>query len=124
MSYRKVAAAQGAFFLATGLWPLVSLRSFEVVTGPKLEGWLVKGMGVVLSVIGASVVSSAIRDRVEPETAALVNGVGLGLGLVDVIYVTKRRIKPIYLADAVAEAGFALAWWAAHRRRRGQHAAG
>jgi hypothetical protein len=57
----------------------------------------VTGMGLVLATIGASVVSAGLHDRVQAETAALINGTGLGLGLLDVIYVTKRRIKPIYL---------------------------
>lgn len=28
---------QGAYYLATGVWPLVSRRSFERVTGPRTD---------------------------------------------------------------------------------------
>ena len=41
----------GAFYLATGLWPILHLRSFEAVTGPKLEGWLIKTAGTLITAI-------------------------------------------------------------------------
>jgi hypothetical protein len=41
----QVTAARAVVFITTGLWPLVRSKSFEAVTGPKLEGWLVKTVG-------------------------------------------------------------------------------
>jgi hypothetical protein len=41
------------FYLVSGLWPLVHLQSFLTVTGPKTDLWLVKTLGVLISVIGA-----------------------------------------------------------------------
>jgi hypothetical protein len=38
-------------------------------------------------------------------------GSGAGLGIVEVIYVKKGVIAPIYLLDTVAES-LLLAWWA------------
>jgi hypothetical protein len=32
-----IASLQGTYFLATGIWPLVSRRTFERVTGPKVQ---------------------------------------------------------------------------------------
>lgn len=43
---------QGAFDLDTGVWPLDSIRTFEVITGPKIPDWLVKPVGVLISVVG------------------------------------------------------------------------
>jgi hypothetical protein len=37
--------AQSIYYIATGLWPVFNLRSFERVTGPKTDGWLVKQAG-------------------------------------------------------------------------------
>jgi hypothetical protein len=44
---RRHALAQGARagWRVTGVWPILRLRSFEAVTGPKKERWLVKTMG-------------------------------------------------------------------------------
>lgn len=49
-----LALAQGAFYLATGIWPLVSMRTFERVTGPKTDKWLVKTAGVLITAIGGA----------------------------------------------------------------------
>lgn len=35
-----LARAQGAFNVVGGAWPLVSMRSFEWVFGPKQDRWL------------------------------------------------------------------------------------
>jgi hypothetical protein len=45
---RRHALAQGAAraqWRVTGVWPIPHLQSFEAVTGPKKERWLVKTMG-------------------------------------------------------------------------------
>lgn len=39
---RRLAAVHGGYFLLTGIWPLVHRRSFERVTGPKSDYWLVQ----------------------------------------------------------------------------------
>ena len=38
----RLARAQGLYLLATTAWPLVHYRSFEWVTGPKADRWLVQ----------------------------------------------------------------------------------
>jgi len=44
--------AQGVANLVGGLWPLVHLRSFEMVFGPKTDRWLVKTVAGLLIVCG------------------------------------------------------------------------
>jgi hypothetical protein len=105
-----VAAAQGIFYLATGIWSLVSRRSFENVTGSKSDYWLVQTVGVLVSVIGASLISAGARRQVTPETAALAVGAAGGLAGIDLLYVSRKRIRPIYLLDAAAEAGLMGGW--------------
>ena len=46
-----LALVQGAFYAATGLWALVDLGSFMAVTGPKTDHWLVKTVGILVTVI-------------------------------------------------------------------------
>jgi len=114
----RLAVAQGAFYVATGVWPIVHLRSFEAVTGPKLEGWLVKTVGVLIAAIGGTLLSAGRRRRVVPEEAALAMGSAAALAAVDVFYVARRRISPVYLLDAVAETALVAAWAALLARRR------
>ncbi len=114
----RLAVAQGAFYVATGVWPIVHLRSFEAVTGPKLEGWLVKTVGAMIAAIGGTLLSAGWRRRVVPEEVALAVGSAAALTAVDVLYVARRRISPVYLLDAVAETALVAAWaWALSRRR-------
>jgi len=56
-------AAKGAYSLATGVWPLVTVRTFERVSGPKIDNGLVKTVGV-LGVIGASFIARLLREPV------------------------------------------------------------
>ena len=115
---RQIAAVQGAYFLATGVWPLVHMPSFEAVTGPKSDKWLVRTVGVLVGIIGGVLVSAAARGRVTPEVAGLAVGSAAGLGAIDTIYSTCGRISPIYLADAVLEGGIVAAWSATGARRQ------
>jgi hypothetical protein len=111
---RRLAIGQGAFFIVSGLWPIVHLRSFEAVTGPKLEGWLVKTVGALIAVAGAALAVAGRRGQPGLETAVLGAGTAAALGAIDVWYAgRRRRIHPIYLADAAVELGLASAWAAA-----------
>src|SRR4051812_12945663 len=95
--------AQGIYFLITGIWPLVSIRTFEAVTGPKTDDWLVKTVGVQVAVVGAVLLLAGCRGRVAPEVAFLAVGSSLGLTAIDLWYVARRVISRIYLLDAAVE---------------------
>lgn len=118
---RGTPIAQGAYYLGTGVWPLVSPRSFQGITGPKMDTWLVNSVGVLLVAIGASLLVSAGRPA--PRSEAMVLGIGsaLALSAVEIHYRRQRRISPIYLADAATEAllvaGWVLGPWLTSRNR-------
>jgi hypothetical protein len=107
---RGLAWAQGLFYLATGLWPLFHMRSFLWVTGPKVDLWLVRTVGILVAVIGAALLLGALRRRIGPELALLAAGSAAGLAAIDIYYALADRISDIYLLDAVAEIGLALLW--------------
>jgi hypothetical protein len=115
LTVRRVLLAQGAYYLVGGIWPVVHLRSFEAVTGPKHDGWLVRTVGGLIAVIGASLIAGA---RGQPSRALQILGIGSAavLGGIDVVYVARGRISAIYLADAVVAAGAVAGWLAARRR--------
>jgi hypothetical protein len=105
-----VAWVQALYFFLTGVWPLLSIRTFMMVTGPKTDLWLVKTVGVVVGVIGATIGVAAARGAFTPEILVLAVGSAAGLMLIDVVYVAKRVIARIYLVDAVAQV-FLIAGW-------------
>ena len=113
----RLAIAQGAYYALTGLWSLLHIRSFQAITGPKTDLWLVKTVGVLVTVIGGTLVLGGARRRCASELAALAAGSAAGLAGIDTVYVTKRRISPIYLLDAVVEVVL-LGLWGRHGRRR------
>jgi hypothetical protein len=108
---------QAIYYLLTGLWPLIHIRSFIWVTGPKYDVWLVKTVGILLLVIGGVMLSAAIRKRISLEIGLLAITSALGLTFIDIYYVAIDRIWPVYLLDALAEIllilGWMIAWWKA-----------
>jgi hypothetical protein len=112
-SVRRLFLLQGAYYLVSGVWPLLHMRSFEAITGPKAEGWLVKTVGVLVSVIGAVLLLGRRRDP-RAELSLLACGSAAGLAAVEAVYAAKRRISIVYLLDALLKVGlvasFAQAW--------------
>ena len=116
--------AQGLYFLATGVWPLVSIDTFQMVTGPKTDHlqspnpteadhWLVMTVGVLITAVALALLAAAWRRRCPPEVVILAVASALGLTAIDVIYVTRQVIAPIYLVDAAFEVALMAAWAAA-----------
>lgn len=104
------AFAQGFFCLVIGLWPVVSLQTFQTLTGQKPDQWLVTLAGLLLAAIGSSMIISAIRRDIAFEVFAIGLLTALSLGATDVIFVIERRIPAVYLLDAVAESLFVTLW--------------
>ena len=110
------ARVEGWFYLVSGVWPILHIRSFEAVTGPKVDRWLVKTVGLLLTLVGGVQLSAARRGRVPKELAMLGSGVPLALLLIDVTYAAKRRISKVYLLDAMSQLGLIGLWVSALRR--------
>ena len=91
------ALTQGGFYFLTGIWPIISTGTFQKITGPKNDLWLMKTVGVLISVIGLALLLAGYRGEIVPSAILLAVGSAVVLTGVDVIYVTKRIIAPIYL---------------------------
>jgi hypothetical protein len=91
----RLAWAQGLYFLVTGVWPLVSVRTFQLVTGKKsdhliatppseADHWMLNTISALIIAISIVVLAAAWRRRVSFDVA-------------------RGTILPIYLADAAVE---------------------
>jgi hypothetical protein len=90
--------------MTSGLWSILHMRSFEAVTGPKRDKWLVKTVGALITAIGSTLLFSAAREP-ESETARnLGMSTALALIAIDSIYSIRGTIPKIYLMDAAVEA--------------------
>lgn len=115
---RRVAGLQAGLYLSTGIWPVAHRRSFEWVTGRKTDFWLAQTVGATVAAIGLGLAQAAWRRRgVAPELRTIGVASAAGLALVDVIFVARKRISPVYLLDAVVETALVLGWGVAESGR-------
>jgi hypothetical protein len=113
-----LARAHGMFNMAGGLWPLIHMRSFEAVLGPKTDRWLVR------TVAGLLVANGLAQFTAEPTPMALRQARTIGVGTavtlaaIDLRYAPPGRISRVYLLDAAAELAWIVLWCTGKRRGR------
>lgn len=102
--------AHGLFNVVNGLWPLLHMRSFEAVFGPKVDRWLVRTVAGLLLSNGLA----QVRAETDPVSISHAKRTGIGtaatLAAIDLAYAPAGRIRRIYLLDAVAEITWILLW--------------
>ena len=114
---RLVGMAQAAYFIIGGVWAVLHRRSFEAVTGPKVDYWLVRTVGSLLTVTGAAIALASRRERIGPDLPLLAIGSAATLATIDGVYTARRRISPIYLLDLLGNVALIAGWVVALRRR-------
>ncbi len=101
---------QGLYWLLTGLWGLIDIHSFMMVTGPKTDIWLVKTVSVLIIVISLSLLSGVkSKEQTKPVILLAISSC-IGLAGIDLYYSLSNVISKVYLLDAVAEILFLIAW--------------
>jgi hypothetical protein len=108
---RNVATVQGVYFLLIGLWPILSIDTFQAATGRKTDLWLVFTVGAMVALIGSALLLAAANRRLTAEVAFLGIGSAVVLAAIDVNFVVRGVISSVYLLAAAAEAGLII-WWA------------
>lgn len=96
----------------------MDIQSFQAVTGPKSDLWLVKTVGALISTISLPILVCAVSGRILGEIILLAVASAAVLGAVDVIYCFGGVISPVYLADAALEAMLLCLWLYAYLRYR------
>jgi len=105
-----LAKGQGAYYLIGGMWPLLHMQSFEAVTGPKDDSWLVRSVAGILVVVGAILVHDAARGDVAKSVRFLAAGVSAVLAIVALFSSLAGFISWLFFFDGLAHMAFALAW--------------
>lgn len=106
----RLAVIHGLYFCVTGIWPLIHMDSFLLVTGPKTDLWLVEAVGVLVLVIGLGLLTAGIQKQISFPIGVIAVTSALGLILIDTLNVWGGIISPIYLLDALAEFILLIAW--------------
>lgn len=117
--------SQGVYYIITGLWPVVNMYSFELITGPKTDDWLVKMVGLLAASIGVALLFAARGARPSVEGYVLGLTSALSFAAIDVIYVLDGTLLVVYLLDALLELCIVLlllvgAWVGRERNKREQ----
>src|SRR5688572_19355547 len=90
---------QGSYYFLTGVWPLVSVRSFKMVTGEKTDNlpsgleadhWLLMTVSLLITSIAITLLLAAYRRTHAVEIGVLGLCAAVGLTAIDVIYVARR----------------------------------
>jgi hypothetical protein len=124
---------QGCYFFLTGVWPLVSVRTFKMVTGEKTDNlptgldadhWLLMTVSLLITAISFTLLVAAYRQTRVSEIALLAVASAAGLTAIDVIYVMRRVILPVYLIDAAMEVPLIIGWCSVWALRRSGHSRG
>ena len=105
---RSALAMQPYYYIATGVWPIVRLRSFEAVTGRKRDRWLVRMVGLLAASIGVSLIAGRRRGE-RRTTTVLAATSALAFAAIELWYAGRGRKRAVYAADGLLELGIALA---------------
>lgn len=105
-----VERAHVAYWLFGALWPLLSMRSFERVTGNKRDEWLVRTVALLMLSVVATL--EALRGSRRDERSMRVLGATSAgaLGGVALVGPLVGRISPVYLMDAAVDMTLAVLW--------------
>jgi hypothetical protein len=106
---RMLAGAHAGYLIATGVWPILHRPSFERVTGPKRDFWLVRVVGGLVAVAGVALGVAVARGRRSPEMQAVAAGSAIVLSVADV-WAGKNQSR-IYFADLAPQALFTPSWF-------------
>lgn len=109
LSPRKLAAGHAAYYVVTGAWAVLDRTSFERVTGPKHDYWLVRLVGGLAVAVGASLGAAVVTGRRSRDDTTLAFATSLAFVVADVH--AARTVSRVYLGDVVVHAIFLPAWF-------------
>lgn len=110
LTSRLLARVQGAFYLLTGIWPILAGTSFQQVTGFKVDFWIAQLVGALLACLGATLFLSARTGGPVRELQYLAAGTALILGIFDLVCVPLPHTTRVYGIDAMVEFALVIAW--------------
>src|SRR5688500_12191527 len=88
---------QGAYYAVFAIWPLLHMRSFMAISGPKVDQWLVRTVSVLLLCSAAALFLGMREISPSPPVLAIAIGNAVVLAGIDIYYSLIGRIWKTYL---------------------------
>ena len=85
-------------------------KTDNLPSGLDADHWLLMTVSLLITSIAMTLLVAACRRTQAIEIGVLGLGAALGLTAIDIIYVVRQVILPIYLLDAILELPIILSW--------------
>ena len=108
MFFTSLLKAQSLFYIVMGAWPLVPLRSFLYVTGPKKDIWLLNTVSWLILAVGAALAVTCLEESYSLASLVLAVLTSAFLAGIDIYFSHKKVISKVYLFDAGVEILFLI----------------
>ncbi|HYY53778.1 MAG TPA: hypothetical protein VFA01_00225 [Candidatus Dormibacteraeota bacterium] len=106
---RTTALAHGLYYAIGGAWPLVSIESFEKVTGGKWDDWLVRTVGWLMVALAGGFLPASRRGV--PRELKIVGVLSsASVGGIAAYYAARGRISKLYFLDAALQFALTALW--------------
>ncbi len=105
---------QGAYYVATGLWPVVAVHHYMDATGQEGHAWAARALGGAVAALGLALVLDVLPDR-HARRASIGTSVLLAAGAA--YFVARGKGVPVNATDGAIQIGFALAALLGRTRR-------
>jgi len=104
---RWLLAGQGAYYVLTGLWPLVHFSSFATVMTLHINPFQAQAFGAVIAVLGGSLMDAARREPPGPFPTLLGAAVASAIALVSLWWLPRVSGTSLLWIDLVLEVAIA-----------------
>jgi hypothetical protein len=101
---------QGIYYLFSGLWPILHIKSFMWVTGPKTDLWLVKTVGAIITTIATVLLFAFANNELTNAIKLLSILSAAAFAFVDFYYPLKGVISKVYVVDGVIQILLMICW--------------
>ena len=88
-----VRRVQGAWYLATGVWPLLSLRTFSLVAGPKPDAFQTRTTGMTYAAAGVALRPWSKDEYDGSADPARLLGLATSLGSAGIVLAHWRQLR-------------------------------
>jgi hypothetical protein len=109
-SAHYILIAQGIYTILTSLWPIIHIKSFLFITGPKTDVWLVKLVSLLLLCMGISFLMEVSQKHLSVTIKQLALNSAVVLFVVDLYYSYYNIIPEVYVIDGFIQLLFICLW--------------